>query len=204
MGRTDRVPITHFIMIHRSSATLRPLILPAYCRSRERAEFHAVTQDIYWSGIASRSAIMPAVGQVLTCSIRYVGLFEARVVGTQDHLFVVHLLTSRRRGGEIARTMLALAHEQERPLEAWRLHARINPVNRDVLVTLEDGRVLPGRLINVSASGAALVIEDTVERGAHIVIGSTAARVVRVFRDGIGAAFVTPLDPVQVHPGIRL
>lgn len=191
-------------MIHRSSASLRTLILPAYCRSREQFEFHAVTKDIYQSGISFRSATKPQIDQVLTCSVRYVGVFEARVVETEGHLFIVRVLTSRERGGEIARTMLALAHEQVRPLEAWRAHSRISPMNKDVLITVDDGRILPGRLINVSASGAALVVEDTLEPGARIVIGSTPARVVRDFRGGIGAAFIAPLDPAQIHADIRL
>ncbi len=71
-------------------------------------------------------------------------------------------------------------------------------------MTLEDGRVLPGRLINVSASGAALALDHTLASGARITIGATAAQVVRIFRDGIGAAFAFPLDPAQVHAEIRL
>lgn len=64
--------------------------------------------------------------------------------------------------------------------------------------------MLPGRLINVSASGAALALDHTLASGARITIGGTTAQVVRIFRDGIGAAFAFPLDPAQVHAGIRL
>lgn len=191
-------------MTERPDSDLHTVFLPALCWSRRQPDFYAVTQDLSRAGITFRSAAEPAVEEQLTCSIRYIGQVEARVVRTDDKLFVVRLMVSRQRAAEIARTMLALAREQGRTFEAGRVHPRINPTRKDVLVTLGDGSVLPGRLINVSASGAALALDHTLTRGTSITIGGTAAEVVRVFRDGIGAAFANPLDPAQVHAGIRL
>jgi PilZ domain len=191
-------------MTERPASDLRTVFLPALCWSRRQADFYAVTQDLSPDGITFRSASEPAVDESLTCSIRYIGQVETRVVSVDDNLFVVRLMTSRQRAAEVARTMLALSREQGRSFESARAHPRINPARKDVLVTLEDGRVLPGRLINVSASGAALALDHTLASGARITIGATAAQVVRIFRDGIGAAFAFPLDPAQVHAEIRL
>ena len=191
-------------MTERPASELRTVFLPALCWSRRQPDFYAVTQDLSPDGITFRSAAEPAVDEPLTCSIRYIGQVETRVVSVDDNLFVVRLMSSRQRAAEVARTMLALSREQGRSFESARAHPRINPARKDVLVTLEDGRVLPGRLINVSASGAALALDHALARGARIMIGATAAQVVRIFRDGIGAAFAFPLDPAQVHAEIRL
>lgn len=180
------------------------VFLPALCWSRRQPDFYAVTQDLSPEGITFRSAFEPALDERLTCSIRYIGQLDTRVVRTDDKLFVVRLMASRQRAAEVARTLLALSREQGRSDQPARAHPRISPERKDVLVTLEDGRVLPGRLINVSASGAALALDHTLPPGTSITIGSTAAQVVRIFRDGIGAAFAFPFDPGQVHAGIRL
>lgn len=191
-------------MIERTAPERHTVFLPALCWSRRQPDFYAVTQDLSREGIAFRSAAEPALDERLTCSIRYIGQVDARIVRTDGNLFVVRLMASRQRAAEVARAMLALSREQGRTYDAARAHPRINPSRKDVLVTLEDGRVLPGRLINVSASGAALSLDHTLTSGARITIGDTAAQVVRIFRDGIGAAFASPLDPAQVHAGIRL
>lgn len=191
-------------MIDRRASEAHTLFLPALCWGRGQPDFHAVTQDLSRNGITLRSAVAPAVNQLLSCSIRYIGIVEARVTRTEDNLFVVRLVVSPQRATEVAHTMMDLAREQGRPFDAPRIHPRISPTRKDVLVTLEDGSVLPGRLINVSASGAALALAQMLASGTPIVIGTTAARVVRTFRDGIGAAFTFPLDPAQVHAGIRL
>ncbi|MEH3116822.1 MAG: PilZ domain-containing protein [Methylorubrum populi] len=191
-------------MTERRAPDPRTVFLPALCWGRHQPDFYAVTQEISRNGIALRSAVEPEIDQLLTCSIRYIGMLEARVASTEDNLFVIRLLVSPQRAAEVAQTMLALAREQGRTFEAARTHPRISPARKDVLVTLEDGRVLPGRLINVSASGAALALDHTLASGTPITIGTTPARVVRIFRDGIGAAFALPLDPAQVHAGLRL
>lgn len=191
-------------MTERLASDLHTVILPALCWSRRQPDFYAVTQDVSREGIAFRSAAGPAADEHLTCSIRYIGQVDARVVRTSDKVFVVRLMASRQRVADVARTLVALGREQGRTFEATRAHPRISPTRKDVLVTLADGRVLPGRLINVSASGAALALDHTLPAGASITIGSTAAQVVRIFRDGIGAAFAFPFDQGQVHAGIRL
>ncbi|GJE63647.1 hypothetical protein LNAOJCKE_0844 [Methylorubrum aminovorans] len=198
------VPTTRCSMTEHLTPDLYTVILPALCWSRRQPDFYAVTQDVSREGISFRSAAEPALDEQITCSIRYIGQVDARVVRTDDRLFLVRLKASRQRAAEVARTLLALSREQERTLQPARAHPRISPDRKDVLVTLEDGRVLPGRLINVSASGAALALDHTLSAGASITIGSTAAQVVRIFRDGIGAAFAFPFDPGQVHAGIRL
>lgn len=180
------------------------LILPTLCWGKQHADFYAVTEDISTQGISFRSAVVPEVGSVLTCSIRFVGTFEARVVAGSFNTFCVRLTASRGRIAEIIRTMMALAREQDHPSESGRRHRRITPRRRDVLVKLDDGHVLPGRLINVSVSGAALHLSRPVAVGTSLILGTTAGKVVRQIGDGVGVVFDAALDPARVDPGILL
>lgn len=191
-------------MTDRPPADRHAVILPSLCWSRRHPDFYAVTEDITAQGIGFRSATVPEVGAMLTCSIRFVGTVETRVTTNGSNSFGVRLSVSRERATEIARTLMALAREQDRPQEPGRRHRRITPERRDVLVKLADGCVVPGRLVNVSASGAAVYLARPVAVGARIVLGSTAGRVVRLFTDGIGVLFDAALDPARFGPGIRL
>ncbi len=174
------------------------------CWSPRHPDFYAVTEGISANGIGFRSSVVPEAGEALICSIRSIGTLRIRVAETGPQSFLARLSTSRERAAEVARTMMALAREQHRPSEPGRGHQRITPRRRDIVVTFEDGSTLSGRLINVSASGAAVYLPKPVAVGTVITLGAKAARVMRQFQDGIGAAFLLPLDPAEVEPGLRL
>ena len=186
-------------------ATLRhKVVLPALCWSTSRPDFYAVTEDISIHGISFRSSVVLDLNEDLTCSIRHVG----QVVGTVSRLsaetFVVRVGAKTRSAESIVKNLLALARRQ-RPSEVpSRAHRRVVPLQAHVAVQLTCGRSLPGKLLNVSASGAALFIDEHVELGVLLKIGGTWARVARQFESGVGAMFLDPLDPVDVSEHILL
>ncbi|KQT56219.1 pilus assembly protein PilZ [Methylobacterium sp. Leaf456] len=180
------------------------LILPALCGSRQHSDFYAVTEDITAQGIGFRSSVVPEIDARITCSISFVGTIETRVVANGPSSFGVRLSVPRERAVEIARTLVELARGQDHQLGAVRRHKRITPRRRDVLVTLGDGGVVPGRIVNVSASGAAVFLARPVPLGASVTLGLTAGRVVRLFTDCIGVAFDDALDPARLDSDIRL
>lgn len=191
-------------ILDRPAAESWAIFLPAMCWSPRHPDFYAVTEGISARGIGFRSSVVPEAGEALICSIRYIGTLRIRVAETGPQSFVARLSTSQERAAAVARTMMALAREQHRPSEPGRVHQRITPRRRDIVVTFEDGSTLSGQLINVSASGAAVYLPKPVTVGTVITLGAKAARVMRQFQDGIGAAFLLPLDPAEVEPGIRL
>lgn len=180
------------------------LILPALCWSKRRSDFYAITEDISAQGITFRSAVVPEIDTVLSCSIRFVGTFEMRVVAHNLNTFCARLAVDRARAAEIARAMMKLARDQDGPSGSGRRHRRVMPRRRDVLVKLDDGDVLPGRLLNVSISGAALHLARSVKVGMNLTLGGTTGTVVRRFDDGIGVVFDTPIDPARIDPSILL
>lgn len=180
------------------------VILPSLCWSRTHADFYAVTGGLSPQGITFRSATVPGKGDRLTCSIRHVGSIEVQVVETGINTFTVKPTGGRRRSAMLVRTLVDLAQQQDHSTERQRVHPRIVPTRIDLRITMEDGSILSGRLVNVSASGAAVQIDIPIAAGTAIRLGSTDAVVVRTYENGIGASFRTPFDPVEVNESLVL
>lgn len=191
-------------MSERRAGPRYKVILPALCWRRGRADFYAVTEDLSADGIRFRSAVVPHVDEALTCSIRHAGSLEAVVVRTGVESFAVRVLRADHPLGLVVESLVGMALAQNPPTLATRIHPRIVPDVQDVLVTTETGALLAGRVINISASGAALSLEEPVEIGSLITIGRTQAKVARRFENGIGAAFLAPFHEDAVGPHIVL
>ncbi|MGU3667957.1 pilus assembly protein PilZ [Methylobacterium sp. A49B] len=180
------------------------VILPALCWNQRRRDFYAITTDVSADGIRLRSSSLLDPGEDLTCSIRHIGLLEARIDWAAGRDFVVSV-----RGGRpvligLARQFVALARAQDLRAEPLRLHRRIVPRQRIVDVTVGDGPAVAGHVLNVSASGVALLVEASLEIGATIRVGRKLARVIRHFTHGVGAAFLEPFEPSAVHEAMTL
>ncbi|MCJ2036509.1 PilZ domain-containing protein [Methylobacterium sp. J-068] len=118
--------------------------------------------------------------------------------------FVVKIHARTPSIASIAKDLVALARQQFVPDTPSRVHRRIVPLRTQVAVHLPCGRTIPGKLLNVSASGAALYVGEPIELGTQFRIGETWASVVRQFESGVGAAFLEPLDPQSVSEHIQL
>ena len=179
------------------------VVVPALCWGRGRSEFYAVTDIVSPDGIRFRSATKPLVDEELTCNIRHIGTVETRVVSIGDRAFIVRVLARMQAMASVARELRQLSEQQEAPVPV-RVHPRVTPLETDVTIKLTDGRVLPAKLLNVSASGVAFTLDAQIDIGASITIGRTAARVARHFDHGIGAVFDRAFAPQAVDRHITL
>lgn len=186
------------------TATQTKLILPALCWSRFRADFYAITMDLCATGLRFGSAVVPELGETLTCSIRHAGTLEALVVERGRTQFVARVLRAEQPLPATVRRLLDLADEQNVDAPRQRMHPRFVPDRQDILVTTNAGVQVPGRLLNVSASGAAVQVDIPLEPGTRITLGRTEATVARCFDDGIGAVFLTPLTRENLGPHVTL
>ena len=191
-------------MIERREALRYKVVLPALCFGEARPEFYAVTDDVSVGGIRFKSATRVRPDETLTCRIRHIGAVEARVIRIEPASFVAKVLTRRPAADHIARGLVMVAKRQVDPHAPARVHARIVPRRRDVRVALADGATVTGALLNVSASGAGLIVDPSPEPGAVITLGRTVARVARHFDGGIGVIFLKPFDPAEVTEDIVL
>lgn len=180
------------------------LILPTLCWSRYRSDFYAVTMDFSVAGLRFRSAQVPGLGETLTCSIRHTGTLEALVIHRGKTAFVARIISAEAPLPVVVRRLLDLAEEQNGDPTPQRVDPRFVPDRPDILVTTASGFQAPGRLLNVSASGAALQVDLPLEPGMRITLGCTPATVARCFEDGFGAAFLEPLARENVGRHVSL
>ena len=62
-------------------------------------------------------------------------------------------------------------------------------------MALADGTVLKGRLAEVSIARADVYVGVSIEAGAKVRLGAAEAVAAHSFSNGIGACFLSPLDP---------
>ena len=180
------------------------VILPALCWNQRRRDFYAITTDVSSEGIRFRSSSRLSPGEDLTCSIRHIGLLEVRIDRTVGQEFLVTVRGGRSALAGLARQFVTLARAQDLRPEVVRVHQRIVPKQKIVQVTLDGGHVCSGHVLNVSASGVALLVEPSLELGTTIQVGRKLARVIRHFTHGVGAAFLEPFEPGAVHEAMTL
>ncbi|MCJ2085069.1 pilus assembly protein PilZ [Methylobacterium sp. E-005] len=180
------------------------IILPALCWTARRRDFYAITTDVSVEGIRFRSSSRLIPGEDITCRIRHIGLLHARIDQAAGQEFVVSVRGGRPALAGLARQFVRLSKAQDFRVEPVRIERRIVPKQKSVAVTLEGGHAVSGHVLNISASGVALLVDQTLELGATIRIGQKLARVVRHFTHGLGAAFVEPFEPSAVHEAMTL
>ncbi|MCJ2124770.1 PilZ domain-containing protein [Methylobacterium sp. J-077] len=170
-----------------------PVILPALCQASDGFEFHAVTVDISAAGIKLRSVILPHVDHKLTCSIRNVGQFQTMVIRASACDFAVRVTSQNPTPGSIARRLIELSQQQAQIPNTVRISRRIVPNRTTVEVSLGNGVSVVAQIINLSASGVALLIDTPLALGQPILVGRHKATVRRQIEGGVGVAFLTPL-----------
>ena len=180
------------------------VILPALCTQAGLADFYAVTDDVSACGIRFKSAARVRVEEPLTCRIRHIGILEARVVRTSAREFAARILTRRPAADELASKLISMSLRQHGACDQIRACARITPLQTEATITLAAGSKVPARILNVSASGAGVLLDAPPAMNALILVGRTPARVVRHFDGGCGVAFVSPFDPAFVNEGLVL
>ncbi|MGU3665588.1 PilZ domain-containing protein [Methylobacterium sp. A49B] len=191
-------------MTERRSAPRYPVALPALCWGADGVEFHAVTVDVSAAGIQLRSIHVPHVDHPLTCNIRSVGRLESIVIRASVCDFAVRVTGQNPTPGSIARRLIALSQEQTRRTSSVRVSRRIVPDETSVQVTLGDGQAVNAHIINLSASGVALLIAAPLAIGQPITVGRHRATVTRQIDGGVGAAFLAPLDPGAIDARTKL
>lgn len=191
-------------MTERRATPRIKVILPTLCWNQFRPDFYAITDDVSHHGIRFKSAVVPEVGEALVCSIRYAGSLETEVIRSGKQRFAVRILRAEYPLRLIAQNLVSLAQDQQVIPVAERTAPRIVPKEQDVVITTALGVMIPGRVLNISVSGVAVSLDETIEVGTLVLIGSTPAKVSRSFENGIGAAFLSPFHDGEVGPDVVL
>ena len=144
---------------------------------------------------------------------RVVGYFDTigRIEGNIERLtpegFVVELATTLRKRDKLAAQLIWLANRDQLSLPEDRRHDRIVPRDPRLMVrNLSNGLAptIAGHVIDVSLSGARVSVPGEFQKGDDLMLGTTPARVVRVFDGGVAVEFRAPVPEKMFSPAIRL
>jgi hypothetical protein len=160
----------------------------------DRQEHPCQVINISPGGIA---LIAPVTGNPRERVIAYVdhlGRLEGVIARQLENGFAMTIAATPRRRDKLAAQLTWLAN-RTLGLPEDRRHGRIAPRNPNTQLVLPNGVNVSCRIIDLSASGAAIASDLRPELGTHVVLGKTSGRVVRHLDDGFAVEYTRLQHP---------
>jgi hypothetical protein len=153
-------------------------------------------------GMAVIAPVSGQVGERIIAYIDHVGRLEGTVARLFDNGFAMTVAATARKRDKLAAQLTWLANRHILDLPEDRRHGRIVPRNPTTQLILPNGINLTCRLIDLSASGAALKTDQRPPVGALVTIGKVAGRVVRHLEDGFAVEFTRLQHPDSLEENV--
>jgi len=170
------------------------LALPGRYMLRDGHEYPCWTLDISPAGVAIIGLSKGSVGERVVAYIDQIGRIEGMVARHFDACFAVKMEAPALKRERIARKIAWLVERQTTGAADNRQHERVSPRRSRTILSTPDGNRHIAALIDISIPGAALSVAAALPVGSQVIIGQTAARVVRQFEGGIAVAFDNQLS----------
>lgn len=170
----------------------------------DRRELPCQTIDASAGGLAISAPVIGHIGQRVVVYLDHLGRLEGDIVRHLRDGFAIKLRLSPAKRDKIADTLTWLANRSELGLPEDRRHERIEPVHKRTQVTLADGTMHPGMLVDVSLSGAFVKCAVQPQKDELVTIGATRGRVVRSSESGFAVEFVRLLPLESFDNRIKL
>ena len=140
-------------------------------------------------GMAVIAPVSAQVGDRVIAYVDHVGRLEGVVARQFQNGFAMTVAATPRKRDKLAAQLTWLANRHILNLPEDRRHGRFTPRNPSARLILPNGLNLACRVIDLSASGAALKTDQRPEIGTLLTIGKTTGRVVRHLEDGFAVEF---------------
>ena len=165
----------------------------------DRREFPCQVINMSPGGLAMLAPGIGNVGDRVIAYLDHVGRVEGKITRIIDNGFAMSVGATARKRDKLAAQLTWLANRDILNLPEDRRHDRIVPRNPIGLITLDDGRQMTCRIIDVSMSGAAIGAEYRPPLRSLVTLGRVQARVVRNLEDGFALEFVheQPLETLE-------
>ncbi len=135
------------------------------------------------------TAHQPQEGERVIAYIDHIGRIEGDACRITEVGFAMEIEASpRKREKLLARIEWLKAHKHF-GVEDARAHQRMEPSNKNSVMTLEDGRTYPVEIMDISISGAAFTSPVKPALESTVALAGMKGRVVRHFLDGLAIEF---------------
>lgn len=155
----------------------------------DRREFPCQVTDMSPGGMAVIAPVSGQVGERVIAYVDHVGRLEGVIARQFQNGFAMTVSATTRKRDKLAAQLTWLANRHILNLPEDRRHGRFTPRNPAARLVLPNGLNLACRIIDLSASGAAIKTDQRPEIGALVTIGKATGRVVRHLEEGFAVEF---------------
>lgn len=144
-------------------------------------------------------------GEWIVCYLENIGIVPGRVCQPTRDGFAITIHVPEERRSRIAARVEWLTSRAFEEAEK-RNSPRIVPKNTDVDVEITEGLTLPGKVVDISLSGAAIALDprQRPKLGAVVRVGSRYSVVTRLTDDGIAVQFKLPFSSESFNEHVKL
>ena len=170
----------------------------------DRREFPCQVIDMSPGGMAVVAPVCGNPGDRVIAYVDHLGRLEGKIARLLDNGFAMTISATSRKRDKLAAQLTWLANRQILNLPEDRRHGRFTPRNSLGRLVLPNGINVTCRVIDVSASGAAIAIAPNLlpAVGAAVTIGKTTGRVVRHIEDGFAIEFTRLQHPDFIEDNV--
>jgi hypothetical protein len=168
----------------------------------DRREFPCQVTDMSPGGMAVIAPVSGQIGERVIAYVDHVGRLEGAIARHFSNGFAMTILATPRKRDKLAAQLTWLANRHILNLPEDRRHGRFTPRNPSARLILPNGLNVACRLIDLSASGAAIKSDQRPEIGALITIGQVTGRVVRHLDEGFAVEFTRLQHPDFVEENV--
>jgi hypothetical protein len=170
----------------------------------DRREFPCQVIDMSPGGMAVVAPVVGSPGERVIAYVDHLGRLEGKIARLLDNGFAMTISATSRKRDKLAAQLTWLANRQILNLPEDRRHGRFTPRNPIARLILPNGTNVTCRVIDLSASGAAVAIAPELRPvvGAAITIGKTTGRVVRHIEDGFAIEFTRLQHPDAIEDNV--
>lgn len=173
-------------------------LLGRFMRANKR-EYPCKLVDISVGGAALMSPIDVEDGERIVAYFDHVGGIEGNVARTFEGGFAIRLAATQHRREKMAGMLTWMINRNEVAAAGTRRHDRLAAQDDHTNLQLDEGLIVPCRILDISVSGALLGTHARPPLGREVLLGKLRARVTRHHETGIGVQFLDIQNPMALR-----
>lgn len=155
----------------------------------DRLEYPCSTIDISVGGVALATEWEARIGHRIVAYFDEIGRLEGNVVRRLENGFAMDIQATIKKREKLAAQLTWLVNRDLLEGQSERRHERMVPRRPDSQVHLPSGHLVPCKVVDISVSGASILVNLDLQIGMDIYLGKIHARVVRRHEEGYGIEF---------------
>ncbi|WP_041544678.1 MULTISPECIES: PilZ domain-containing protein [Chelativorans] len=164
----------------------------------DRSEHSCRVVDMSPGSVALKAAQAGQVGERIVAYLDHIGRVEGYLARIFEDGFEMTIKASQRKRDKLASQLTWLANRHDLDLPEDRRYERVTPANPMSTIRTPDGYEHPCRIVDLSASGAAIETAPRPAIGTQVFLANLRGRVTRHFENGFALEFSLIQEPATL------